>query len=491
MSALRSFLFVPADSEKILWIGWEGCPAERRLCPRASFTHVVPATGAGLPGVCPSPESLHVPIAELSDRRALDRRMESFRPTAALVVFSGTYGAIAPGLRIRAMRSLRERMHPSARLLLVLSPVGMPRPERGSGRGDSVPVSPAAARRELRAAGWTLDGEPRVLRVRSAEDGLLRWTLVRAAVGLPVCGDDAGRRRALASTEPCLYPTLDCDQSCVFCSSSGEERRQGEREREAVLREAGDCLCIEGGEPTLIGDAALERLVAEASRRGARQVILSTHGGGLLDRARVRRLVEAGVSLFSVNFPAHRAASFGRITRTRGRFRERLRALEALVAAVGPERVRLTVVVHSLNYRLLPGLVGWVRRRFPRPPSIAFNLVKVLGRVRARPDLVPRLGSAAPYLRRALRLCREGGVRVLADGFPLCLLGDQSWASVDLSSPGGREPSSFSEKTWVAPCRDCGLRGPCAGPRTDYLNIHGDRELSASPTGGGRSACRS
>ena len=184
-----------------------------------------------------------------------------------------------------------------------------------------------------------------------------------------------------------------------------------------------------------------------------------------------------GVTLFNVNFPSHREETFDRLTRTSGLFQRRVEALRGLVRIAGWPRVRLTLVINALNAAALEDYVGFVRENFRGVSYIAMNWIKVKGRVKRAPSLVPRLSAVRPSLAAALRACARARIRCLVDGVPLCLMRDFEGCSIDADKLSRGDRTYLDEKTKTPRCRRCSLGRRCAGIRRDYLALFGDREL--------------
>lgn len=471
---------LPADSDRVQWVGWEGFPREWGVCPNAAVTHILSSLHYDHFAACPHPHGRHVHLEDFGEWDKVERLFAGGHRAALAVVLSNVYGILPSEKRVPFLRLVRECTHTLGRLVLWFNDTGRsPLEWRGPhpAPGQAAP-SAEAARRELAEAGWTCTEGSRSLSLKGPLAGKVTWTFL-AAVPAGAARDPKAleRVRSFAREEPCVYPTLRCNQDCVFCSSPGEGREQTQAEVEALVGRGGPTLSIEGGEPTLLLRRGLPALAAAAKAAGTRDVVLCTNGAALERPGAVEALLEAGVTEFNVNLPAHEAALFDALTRTSGRFPRRVAAVRNILATAGPGRTRLTHVVCSRNAARLPEFAAWAAGAFPGLRRVSFNLVKVLGYVRADPGLVPRLSEAGPPLRKALAVCRRRGIDAFVDGFPLCHLEGFSDRSVDLQKlPGGDYSHSF-EKTHRTACASCARRAGCAGPREDYVELYGDGEL--------------
>ncbi|TBR21811.1 radical SAM protein [bacterium] len=471
---------LPADSDRVQWVGWEGFSREWGVCPNAAVTHVLSSLHYDHFAACPHPHGRHVHLEDFGEWEKVERLFAGGHRSVLAVVLSNVYGILPEAKRVPFLRLVRECTHTLGRLVLWFDGAGRsPHEWRGPHPAPGqAPPTPEGVRRELAEAGWACEGGARTVSLSGPLAGKVSWTFLTAVPAGAARDPKAVERvRSFAQDEPCVYPTLRCNQDCVFCSSPGEGREQTQAELEALVGRGGPTLSIEGGEPTLLLRRGLPELAAAAKAAGTREVVLCTNGAALERPEAVRALMKAGVTEFNVNLPAHEAALFDALTRTRDRFPRRVAAVRNLLATAGPGRTRLTHVVCSRNASRLPEFAAWAAGAFPGLRRVAFNLVKVLGYVRADLGLVPRLSEAGPPLREALAVCRARGLEAFVDGFPLCHLTGFEDRSVDLQKfPGGDYAHSF-EKTHRAACASCARRAVCAGPREDYVELHGDGEL--------------
>ena len=274
--------------------------------------------------------------------------------------------------------------------------------------------------------------------------------------------------------EPNVFVCGACNQRCVFCSAEGEDRRMSEREKLAVVRIPFETLSLEGGEPLL--DRRVELLAAAARRAGSKNVMLFTNGL-LLTEERLDALLAAGVSGFNFNLPSHRAATHDALAGVKGLLPRKLALIKKTIEQAPPGSVVLTFVVTALNYREMPAYVRFVARELKGVFYISFNFIKIKGRVKKDLGLVPSISAAAVSLRAALRAARAAGVRVITDGFPLCLLKGFELTSIDLQKTLRASSLYAGEKAKGKPCQSCSVASLCWGPREDYLRLRGSGEF--------------
>ena len=268
-----------------------------------------------------------------------------------------------------------------------------------------------------------------------------------------------------------------CNQGCVYCTSrapSDDPRaiaRPVMRSRiDAIAARGTPEVVFTGGEPTLRKDLA--DLARHAKARGAARVSIETNAT-LIDEARARDLVAAGVDLFRVNL-----AGFGdaldRVTRDDGGFRRTIAGIAAIVAAGAPFEIRAAIVRSTAA--LLPDL----------PPALATALgaARPLAIVVSVPvdspdpaELVP-FDEAAAVVERVDRAARAVGVRLrLAPDDrppPCCFPHPGRVAHAFALTPGGASRPGFAR---VAACASCSVADRCAGFPAAYLARRAPPEL--------------
>jgi sulfatase maturation enzyme AslB (radical SAM superfamily) len=277
---------------------------------------------------------------------------------------------------------------------------------------------------------------------------------------------------------PIICLTAACNHRCLFCSRAGYLRADRPAKIRRLLAAGPRDVCLEGGEPMLAKD--LPRWAAYARKKGVRDIILVTNGFGLYDRKKVLGLLKAGVTMFNVNLPAHTEKLFDLLTQTNGNFKRTVSAIGTLIAEAGPRAVRATFVINSANYKYLPDYAAFVVRAFPGLFYTEFNMVKELGAVTARNWLIPRLSAVQGPLLKACRVLSRAGRLFMVEGVPLCLMPGFEPHNIDTRLLVLAGTLSDTQKTHAEPCSGCSLKGLCAGPRKDYLELHGGSELKPS-----------
>ncbi|MCX5785642.1 MAG: radical SAM protein [Elusimicrobia bacterium] len=280
-----------------------------------------------------------------------------------------------------------------------------------------------------------------------------------------------------------LHLFARCCQKCVFCSYP-REKESGPAEEEKLSYWLKSAACVKdpliqisGGEPFLAEPSDLLKLAAFCARLG-RRVEIQTNASGVFSgfsEAELQKLIKTisgNGGYFNVNFSADTPAADFKITRTRGAFARRLKAVKKMLSLGAG--VRLTFVVTRLNYPRLEKFAFFVVKELKGVSWVQFSFVKGVGRAALAKKIVPRYAAAAPYLRRALAVCGAAGLKCEVDHIPPCFLGKYHASHVDALKMKARSGGPhLAEKMKLPECRGCGFYGICSGPRKDYIDIYG------------------
>lgn len=182
--------------------------------------------------------------------------------------------------------------------------------------------------------------------------------------------DGPSRRLHLAGEAPWLTSAklklVDaCNLRCFMCDY-WKGRRAGELDTAEVLRVLDDLRRLScekvhftGGELFLRADALT--LLAHAAQLGMRTNL--TTNGTLLDRDRIRALVELPVRSITLSLDSPVAAVHDRVRGRPGAHKKTVRALDRLLARRTKTKVRLNTVVSAENYLSLLEMGEFLRDR--------------------------------------------------------------------------------------------------------------------------------
>lgn len=281
-----------------------------------------------------------------------------------------------------------------------------------------------------------------------------------------------------------------CNLRCVGCRACDDsgERLSGEQAA-ALLAQAHDrgvrTAWFGGGEPTLRDD--LPQLVRRARDLGYEDVILQTNGLRLAYPAYAHALVACGVTEVRVNAKSHRADVHDRLSQVDGAHALLLTALENLAALGTPVAADVLLTVSTAGE--LDETIAFFADRGARRFALW-----LLSAADAQDDPlvageVPRIADLLPSLERAARLAHARGLELVSFHTPPCTLPPSLrslWLpardlAMTVVDPGAHtfalEASLFEGGARVDACAACVARHRCAGPRADYLALHGAAEF--------------
>jgi MoaA/NifB/PqqE/SkfB family radical SAM enzyme len=271
----------------------------------------------------------------------------------------------------------------------------------------------------------------------------------------------------------------ECNQKCVFCSAYGVMPAHTDAEIASIIAHADKQVIIGGWEPTV--DARLERTVRQVKAAGVRDIALFTNGILLADKKYADRLIDAGVTIFHINFPAHIGKLSDAITQCPGAFKRRVSAIKHLLTRRDRAGVSLCFVVSSVNYKVLPAYAEYVADNFFGIEYITLNMVCITGLAQVTVSLVPKLKDIEPYLGAAARVFMKRRIRCIIDNVPLCRMRGFEYASMTARSAviDGIVPTNTG---YLRPacCAKCTLKQLCMGLRRDYLDLNDASELLPS-----------
>lgn len=278
----------------------------------------------------------------------------------------------------------------------------------------------------------------------------------------------------MGNLEPVIHLTLACNHKCLFCSRKGDPP-ESEKEVDKILKKFKHTVTIEGGEPALSKN--LISTVLKAKKADVREIMLVTNGYSLDKPENIKKLLEAGVDVFNFNFPSHSEKLYDAITGS-SNFQKTVTAIKNCVNIAGPEKTRLTFVINSLNYKYLAGYARFVKKEFGNIFYAEINMIKVLGSVRKRIWLVPKLSQAAEKILQGFKEFEKLGLNFIYDGIPLCLVKGFESKNIDAAMAAQGGLFSCGEKKHFSPCLKCLIKEVCPGPRKDYVKLYGSDELN-------------
>ncbi len=286
-----------------------------------------------------------------------------------------------------------------------------------------------------------------------------------------------------------LKTGFSCNNRCTFCVQGDRRARQPDRDTAEILalldasRAGHDEVVLTGGECTLRPDILV--LVRHAASLRYR-VQVQSNGRRFSDPGFCDAIVEAGATEFSPALHGSTAHIHESQTRAPGSFKQVLKGIRNLRSR--GQAVITNSVVTRQNLEDLPGLGALLVALDVQQYQLA--MVHPLGT--ALLDfhrVVPRLAEAAPWVRAGLQPGIKGGIRVMAEAVPPCLMRGYEAQVAERYIPAtriedvGRVVPDYTRarvgegKAKGPPCVACTWNTHCEGPWREYPQAHGWDDL--------------
>ncbi|MBM4353301.1 MAG: radical SAM protein [Deltaproteobacteria bacterium] len=275
-----------------------------------------------------------------------------------------------------------------------------------------------------------------------------------------------------------------CNQDCIFCFARNSAMVVTDLDARPGLlcALAGDGISgvmFSGGEPTL--NPRLPAFIEEAARAGLRHITVESNAVRFSDPDVVATCRAAGLDTAFVSFHSCRPETVETLTRLEGSFEKTFTGVRNLLAA-GVE-VNLNCVTNRFNYRELSELARFIARELGEVNTVTFSYVAPLGRAAGRPDIVPPISEAAPYLAEALLLAEQLGLNASVPGrcgIPLCFLPGLERFFVEYRLQDHLPPHRLrlpGDRVKTELCPRCELDPFCQGLWCNYATMYGIEEL--------------
>lgn len=269
-----------------------------------------------------------------------------------------------------------------------------------------------------------------------------------------------------------------CNQNCLFCAAKGRDDNLALRHIYQCIDREEDSLVISGGEPTLSRD--LFKIIKYAQKRDL-NIELQTNGITLSYYDLAKKLMEAKIDLFNINFPSHLERLTDKITQTEGFFKRRSEGVKNLQRL--KTKIRLTHIINSLNFRYLEEFVDYIKNNFDAIDYIQFSFIKIQGNTKKNLWIVPLYREVQPYLLNALTKCQKYNIDFLVDHIPTCYLPhfEDHHADFRKIKMGIKAEFSGKEKIQLRECKKCILANLCCGVRRDHLRLFRKENIILRP----------
>lgn len=281
-----------------------------------------------------------------------------------------------------------------------------------------------------------------------------------------------------------------CNNNCIFCVQA-HKKEFGNRSKEDIKKDIEDSkkngcdeVVFTGGEFT-IRDDALE-IISYAKKIGYKVIQLQSNGRRLYYKDFCRKVIESGANQFALALHGSREELHDSLTKSPGSFKQTVGAIKNL-KGMGQQVLMNTVVVNQ-NYKDLPDLARLFVDLKVDQFQVAF--VHAMGNAWENIDkILPMKKDVAPYMKEAIKIGIDNGVRVMAEAMPFCMMkGYENYvAELRIPQTEVRDVDGFVSdfidikkregKMKFSQCSECVFDNICEGPWIEYPQKFGSDEF--------------
>jgi len=280
-----------------------------------------------------------------------------------------------------------------------------------------------------------------------------------------------------------------CNNNCRFCVQA-HKKKFGNRGTETIKRDLEEAkktcsgVVFTGGEVTMRDD--ILDLVSHAKMLDYEIIQIQTNARMLSYKPLCEKLIKAGANEFSPAIHGHTPKLHDSLTRTKGSFEQTIAGIKNL------KRLKQIVITNTVvvkqNYRYLPEISRLLVNLDVAQFQFAF--VHPIGNAYKYYDLiVPKMSSAAPYIKKGLQIGVDAGIKVMAEAMPYCIMkGYEDYVSekfipeteimdVDMVIDDYKSVRIKEGKTKFPQCKKCKYDKRCEGPWKEYPKKKGSKEF--------------
>ncbi len=216
---------------------------------------------------------------------------------------------------------------------------------------------------------------------------------------------------------------FQCNNRCKFCVQGDKRYHYPDKTTDELKqlllegRKDADEVVFTGGEPTIRKD--LPELVRYARDVGYKLVQIQTNGRAFASMEFCKKMIDAGATEFSPAVHGPTPEIHDSLTLAPGSFKQTVKGIINL-KSLG-QTVIMNSVITKPNYKYLPETAMLFVKL--KVDQFQFAFVHALGSAAKNFDeIVPRYSLLEPYLKKALLIGINAGIRVMTEAVPLCFL---------------------------------------------------------------------
>ena len=273
-----------------------------------------------------------------------------------------------------------------------------------------------------------------------------------------------------------------CNEKCLFCNFPDDCRTLSldEVKREIDASIIDGSVTFTGGEPTIY--PFIKEVICYAKEKGIKDIEIQSNSLLLADLNKTRELKSMGLDGVFVTIHSKQKEIFEKITQVPGSFAKTLQGISNLISL--GVKVRINIVINSLNYRDLLEITEFIYEKFFQIKSIDYSFIVPCENVLQKPNLMPKLSEVVPYLKKAYEFCQENKINFSNPGcgLPLCFIPEYKDISLEYNLLKNNNNANViqdnrSEKIKFKKCECCEFEKHCLGYWKNYIKIHGDQEF--------------
>ena len=278
----------------------------------------------------------------------------------------------------------------------------------------------------------------------------------------------------------------NCNNNCVFCVLSDSLKKSGTKTKEEIIsdmkKHSSSCkfLTLTGGEVTMRPD--IFELIEEARKLGFNQIHIQTNGRLLSYPKFCKKLIQGGVTSFTISFHAHNEDLGDSLSKTKNSFKQTIEGMKN-IKKYGAKLITNTVISKK-NY---PHLLDITKKAIELgSDQVQMVFVRPQGQaLKNFDDLIPRMTEVIPQVTQSIEYCKNKNKIILIEGIPPCLMKGYEEYVAEKHMPvievtAAKEFYMKKEKSKIKDnikCSNCKLNNECTGIWTNYAKKFGFEEL--------------
>jgi len=274
-----------------------------------------------------------------------------------------------------------------------------------------------------------------------------------------------------------------CNEKCLFCNYPDDcqvlSLDEVKKDIDACITDG--LVTFTGGEPTIY--PFLKEAINYARQKGIKDIEIQSNCFLLADINRAKELQLAGLKGAFVTIHSDSEKIFEQITQVLGSFKKTIQGIQNLIDL--GIKVRINIVINSLNYKDLLKITKFIINSFPKIKSIDYSFIVPCENVLNQPNLLPKISEVVLYLKKAYEFCEKNKIKFSNPGcgIPLCFIPEYKENSLEYNLLKNNNNNANvirdnqSEKVKFNKCEYCEFDPYCLGFWPNYIKIHGDQEF--------------